>query len=108
MQSFLDSVLDDFTFWRTSPEDCIFVLPSKRAGFFLKNLMAGKAGKTMLAPQISSIEAFVEELSGLRYATPTKLLFSLYEAYLDQEGRRKSPSLISANGARCCSRISMK
>ena len=89
MQSFLDSVLDDFTSWKTSPEDCIFVLPSKRAGFFLKNLMAGKAGKTILAPQISSIENFVEELSGLRYATPTKLLFSLYEAYQDQEGQDK-------------------
>ena len=51
--------------------------------------MAGKAGKSLLAPQILSIEDFVEQLSGLRYATPTKLLFSLYEAYLDQEGIEK-------------------
>lgn len=89
MQSFLESVLDNFNLWKTRPEDCFFVLPSKRAGFFLKNLMAVKAGKTMLAPKISSIENFVEEISGLRYATPTKLLFSLYEAYLDQEGLEK-------------------
>ncbi|MFZ9003677.1 MAG: PD-(D/E)XK nuclease family protein, partial [Robiginitalea sp.] len=89
MQSFLESVLDNFNLWKIRPEDCFFVLPSKRAGFFLKNLMAVKAGKTMLAPKISSIENFVEEISGLRYATPTKLLFSLYEAYLDQEGLEK-------------------
>ncbi len=86
MQSFLESVLDDVTGWKTNPEDCVFILPSKRAGFFLKNLMARKAGKTLLAPRILSIEDFVEELSGLRYATPTQLLFSLYEAYLGQEG----------------------
>lgn len=86
MQSFLESVLDDFTFWKNNPEDCVFVLPSKRAGFFLKNLMAQKAGRTLLSPRILSIENFVQELSGLRYATPTRLLFSLYEAYLGQEG----------------------
>lgn len=89
MESFLDSVLDDFTSWKTNPEDCLFILPSKRAGFFLRNLMAQKAGKSLLAPQILSIENFVEQVSGLRYATPTKLLFSLYEAYLDQEGLEK-------------------
>ncbi|MEJ2584246.1 MAG: PD-(D/E)XK nuclease family protein [Robiginitalea sp.] len=89
MQSFLESVLHDFTSWKTNPEDCIFILPSKRAGFFLKNLMARKAGNTLLAPRILSIENFVEQLSGLRYATPTKLLFSLYEAYLDQDGIEK-------------------
>ncbi|MEJ2163815.1 MAG: PD-(D/E)XK nuclease family protein, partial [Robiginitalea sp.] len=88
MQSFLESVLDEFTLWKAHPEDCVFILPSKRAGFFLRNLMAGKAGKSLLAPQILSIENFVEQISGLRYATPTKLLFSLYEAYLDQDGTK--------------------
>jgi len=89
MQSFLESVLDDFEPWKTNPEDCLFVLPSKRAGFFLKHLMAKKAGRAMLAPQILSIEQFIEQISGLRYATPTKLLFSLYEAYLDLEVAEK-------------------
>ena len=89
MQSFLESVLDDFPAWKSNPEACVFVLPSKRAGFFLKNLMAQKAGRTMLAPQILSIEDFVEQISGLRYAPPTKLLFSLYEAFMDQEGMEK-------------------
>ena len=90
MHSFLESVLDDFEPWKTNPEDCLFVLPSKRAGFFLKHLMAKKAGRAMLAPQILSIEQFIEQISGLRYATPTKLLFSLYEAYLDLEDFEKA------------------
>ncbi|MEJ2163338.1 MAG: PD-(D/E)XK nuclease family protein, partial [Robiginitalea sp.] len=38
---------------------------------------------------ILSIESFVEHISGLRYGTPTKLLFSLYEAFLEQEGVEK-------------------
>ena len=86
MQSFLESVLDDFPDWKTAPESCTFVLPGKRAGFFLKTLMARKAGRTLLAPEILSIESFVEQVSGLRYATSTKLLFSLYEAFLEQKG----------------------
>ncbi len=89
MQSFLESVLDDFHGWRTHPEDCVFVLPSKRAGFFLKNLMASRAAQTMLSPRILSIESFVERIAGLRYASPVQLLFSLYEAFLEQEGVEK-------------------
>lgn len=89
MSSFLESILDDFSNWKTEPEKCIFVLPSKRAGFFLKTLMAQKADKTLLAPRIHSVESFVEDISGMRYATSTKLMFSLYEAYLEQEGFEK-------------------
>ena len=86
MSSFLESILDDFSDWKTEPEKCIFVLPSKRAGFFLKTLMAQKSDKTLLAPRIYSVESFVEDISGMRYATSTKLMFSLYETYLEQEG----------------------
>ena len=86
MRSFLESVLEDFPGWRTHPEDCVFVLPSKRAGYFLKNLMATRAGQTLLSPRILSIEPFVEQIAGLRYASPVQLLFSLYEAFLEQEG----------------------
>jgi hypothetical protein len=89
MQTFLESVLDEFTLWKTSPLDTVFVLPSKRAGFFLKSLMARKAGAPIFSPEIWSIEDFLEHLSGLRYASPSKLLFCLYEAFLDQPGIEK-------------------
>lgn len=89
MSSFLDSVLDMLPDWETDPAAHVFVLPSKRAGFFLKNLMAQRAQKAMLSPEIWSIEDFIERISGLRYAQEPHLLFRLYEAYLDQEGLEK-------------------
>ncbi len=89
MSSFLQSVLDGFDGWRTHPSECTFVLPSKRAGFFLRNLMSSQTEKTLFAPRILSIEAFVEEISGLRYAASSRLLFGLYEAYLDEEELEK-------------------
>ena len=85
MASFLDSVLDLLPDWETDPASHVFVLPSKRAGFFLRNRMARRARRTMLAPEIWSIEDFIEHISGLRYAPEPHLLFRLYEAYLDQE-----------------------
>ena len=82
--SFLDSVLEMLPEWETSPASHVFVLPSKRAGFFLRDRMAKRARRTMLAPEIWSIEDFIEHISGLRYASDPHLLFRLYEAYLDQ------------------------
>ena len=90
MSSFLDSVLDRVD-WETDPESHVFVLPSKRAGFFLRNLMAHRAKRAMLSPEIWSIEDFIERISGLKYAQEPYLLFSLYEAYLDQDGLEKEP-----------------
>jgi hypothetical protein len=86
MRTFLDSVLDDFDGWRTRPSECTFVLPSKRAGFFLRNLMSSRTRTTLFAPRIFSIEGFVEEISGLRYASSSRMLFSLYEASLNEKG----------------------
>ncbi len=86
MQSFLDSVLDDLPEWQSDPSSFVFVLPSKRAGFFLKTRMAERATSTFLSPPIWSIEDFVAEISGLRYAGTLHLLFRLYEACLDQDG----------------------
>ncbi|MGB5508788.1 PD-(D/E)XK nuclease family protein [Robiginitalea sp.] len=84
MITFLESVLEDFDGWRTTPGQCVFVLPSKRAGFFLKNLLAHKTEETSFAPRILSIESFVEEISELRYATSTRLMFDLYAAYIEE------------------------
>lgn len=82
MQTFLDDVLDEIGREHESLEDIIFVLPSKRAGIFLRNSMARNATRTFFVPEIYSIEDFVETISGLRYATNTQQLFALYDAYL--------------------------
>lgn len=84
MQSFLEEFVDDLYSNYDSLEDFVFVLPSKRAGNFLRNVLASKAKQTFFSPQIFSIENFVEKISGLSYATNTEQLFLLYECYAQQ------------------------
>ena len=77
MQSFLNQVIEEL--WRKydSFDNLVFILPGKRAGTFLKNGISKIAGKTIFAPEIYSIESFIETISGLSYATGTQLLFEL-------------------------------
>ena len=82
MQSFLEEVIDKITKEHNTPEDLIFILPSKRAGTFLKNTLAKTNLKTSFAPEIYSIESFIEKISGLGYASNTQQIFELYATYL--------------------------
>ncbi len=66
-----------------NPEDLYFILPSQRAGVFLKHHLSQIIDQPTFAPHILSIEAFVEELSGLRSLSNTNLLFWLYKSYVD-------------------------
>ncbi len=82
MKSFLEEVVIEIRQKYESFEDLIFVLPSKRAGTFLRNALAKSSEKTFFAPEIYSIEGFIENISGLAYATQTQQLFFLYDTYL--------------------------
>jgi len=82
MLSFLEEVVNEISQEYDSLENIIFILPSKRAGTFLKNSIAEKAIATHFSPDIYSIESFIEEISGLTYATNTQQLFELYDTYL--------------------------
>lgn len=83
MRTFIEDVVDEI--WDKFPpvDQITFVLPSKRAGTFLKKVLSKKAGKTIFAPTIYSIEEFIESVSGLTYASNTEQLFELYKAYLE-------------------------
>ena len=80
--SFIEEVLHEIRKKQGSLEDVIFILPSKRAGTFLRNAIAKKATKTQFSPEIYSIKTFIEKISGLSYATNTQQLFELYRTYL--------------------------
>ncbi|MFK7812389.1 MAG: PD-(D/E)XK nuclease family protein [Maribacter sp.] len=82
MRSFLEEVIQKVAREHDSLEDLIFVLPSRRAGTFLKNTIAKTSHKTAFAPEIFSIESFIEKISGLAYVSNTQQLFELYNAYL--------------------------
>lgn len=62
-------------------EDLVLILPSKRAGGFLKNYLLQTTEQTSFAPKIISIEEFIEELSGLKIIHSVELLFKSYQAY---------------------------
>ncbi|PKA83000.1 PD-(D/E)XK nuclease superfamily protein [Ulvibacter sp. MAR_2010_11] len=86
MQTFLEETLHTLKNKHGNLAELILVLPSKRAGGFLKNYLRNSAVKTEFAPTIISIEEFIETLSDLRIISSTELLFKSYDAYLKTEG----------------------
>lgn len=71
--------------------DVAVVLPSQRAGLYLRKWIAGEAGKPLWSPQVFTIGTFMEERSGLRPLPTEVLLFEAYEAYREAEGARAQP-----------------
>jgi hypothetical protein len=86
MRSFLQEVVEHLDLSPDRLSGYVFVLPNKRAGSFLKHLLASRFDRPTLAPTIVSIEDFVQEVSDLKVISNTELLFHTYQAYrsLDQ------------------------
>ncbi|WP_431132880.1 PD-(D/E)XK nuclease family protein [Psychroserpens mesophilus] len=82
MVSFLNDVVVDLQKKNADFSHLTFILPSKRAGVFLKHNISKHLNKTIFAPRILSIEEFIESLSNLTYADNTELLFEFYNVYL--------------------------
>ncbi|SFU26973.1 PD-(D/E)XK nuclease superfamily protein [Pustulibacterium marinum] len=82
MKSFLKDVVAQVLQNHDKIDDIKFILPSKRAGVFLKDEFIKQYQKTGFAPQFTSIETFIESISGLQYANNIQLLFELYTVYL--------------------------
>lgn len=82
-QSFIEDVIDDLWNIHESVDNFIFILPSKRAGTFLKKAISKKAKKTIQSPAIYSIEEFIETVAEIVSANNTQQLFELYKAYLE-------------------------
>ena len=82
MTTFIFDVLKDLQNNNVNFSNLTFILPSKRAGLFLKHQLSKVTSQTIFAPVIMSIEAFVEDLSELKNITNTELLFEFYSSYL--------------------------
>ncbi len=82
MTSFIEDVIIDLQKKDVDFSQLTFVLPSKRAGVFLKYYLSKQLRKTIFAPEIVSIEEFVESLSDLKYSSNIELLFEFYKVYL--------------------------
>ena len=91
MQTFISHVADYILKTETSLEDCLILLPSKRAGTFLNNQIAQKLNRSSLAPQIYSLVDFIEEHSDSVCAQPTQLILELYQVYKQIEKEEAQP-----------------
>lgn len=58
------------------------VLPNKRAKVFLIEALKKETSKTILSPEIISIEDFVQDVASIRSIDSIELLFEFYEVYL--------------------------
>lgn len=81
MKSFLDEIAEEIINSKHPFESVKVVVPSRRASLFLKNALACQIQKPAFAPEIVSIENFVEELSTLKKVGTVDLIFEFYAAY---------------------------
>lgn len=67
------------------------VLPSQRAGLYLRKWLGQEAGAALWSPQLFTTGTFMEQGSGLRTMPTEELLFEAYEAYRQVQGPGAQP-----------------
>jgi ATP-dependent helicase/nuclease subunit B len=80
MQTFITETLNTIFTKQQSFENTVFILPSQRAGVFVKHALKEKI-KVGFLPRILNIEAFIEEVSGIHKVDTVQLLFHFYNTY---------------------------
>ncbi|WP_203295200.1 PD-(D/E)XK nuclease family protein [Luteirhabdus pelagi] len=95
MQTFLEETIAKLQQKHSSLGDLVLILPSKRAGGFLKQYLKRAQHQTTFAPTIISIEEFIETLSGLSILPNLELLFHAYEAYLQTDSKEEKEAFES-------------
>ncbi len=95
MTTFIFDVLKDLQNNDENLSELTFVLPSKRAGLFLKHQLAKVTKQTIFSPHVVSIEEFVEDLSQLKSISNTELLFEFYNTYIKLTNANEADSFES-------------
>lgn len=83
MRTFLDEIAEQIVHSEHFFESIKIIVPSRRATLFLKNALARQIQKPAFAPEILSIEEFIEELSSLKKAPQLDLIFEFYDVYCE-------------------------
>ena len=82
--TFLSNLTDELiTLYPDNLSDITIVLPSKRARVFLIEHIQSKLSQPIFAPNILSIEEFIQDISGLRAIDSMEVLFEFYNVYSD-------------------------
>lgn len=85
--SFLDAVARAYAGRHNDLSRFCFVFPNKRAGtFFLKSLAEALGERTMLAPEVLTVNDFVMRISGREIDSRIDMLFRLYNVYCNLKG----------------------
>lgn len=86
----------------TKTQDLIVILPNKRAKVFLLEELKNNAEKTIFAPEIISIEEFIQQVAQIRSIDTVELLFEFYTVYrsLPQEEKQHDDFESFANWAK--------
>ncbi|MDX8552457.1 PD-(D/E)XK nuclease family protein [Tenacibaculum sp. 1B UA] len=95
MQSFISETLDTILQNTKSFENVVFILPSQRAGVFVKETFKNKISAGFL-PKIINIGDFVEEISEMKKVDSVQLLFHFYMIYKEQEENPDSFDVFSS------------
>ncbi|KGO90348.1 PD-(D/E)XK nuclease family protein [Flavobacterium suncheonense] len=81
--TFLDAISEEIVrHYRDSLSTITIILPNKRAKVFLLEALKKQLDKTAFAPEIISIEDFIQEVAGIRSCDSIELLFEFYTMYL--------------------------
>lgn len=81
--------------------DLVVVLPNKRAKVFLLEELKKSATHNLFAPEIISIEEFIQNVAGIRSVDSVELLFEFYNVYLSvTEKSKQEPFETFANWAK--------
>ncbi len=98
LQKIASTVIQDFG--QKLPEITI-ILPNKRAKVFLIEALRKETSKTIIAPEITSIEDFVQDIASIRAIDSIELLFEFYEVYLSITEKKHQQSFeLFANWAK--------
>jgi len=89
MQSFISDTLSDIFKTQNSFENTVFILPSQRAGVFVKKALQEKMSSGFL-PEILNIEQFIEQVSEIHKIDTVQLLFHFYTVYKKIESKPES------------------
>ena len=67
------------------------VLPSQRAGIYLRKYLAEESGTTIWSPRTYDMGGFLQELAGMRQGSSMEMLFLLYDTHRALAGSKAEP-----------------
>ena len=81
METFLQEVSKRIIKSNYSLKDTILILPNKRAGLYIANILSKELKTSSILPEILSIEDFIVKLSGKSKISKQRLIFEFYNIY---------------------------